>query len=105
MNKNYEGIGWVSDSGHSWLKVNFVDYPSALEFTTGFGFIDQARGFVYLEEDCEAVGFLKASNSGAIDWEAVAEFPEESFDDVAPCRSLPRSAAVFDVSKLYEVAE
>lgn len=104
MNKNYEGMRWVSDPSHSWLKVNFVDHPSALEFTTGFGFIDQARGFVYLEEDCEAVGFLKASNSGAIDWEAVAEFPEESFE-FAPCRSLPRSAAVFDVSSLYEVAE
>lgn len=73
------------DAGHGWLAVPLADFPDALSFGTGFGFLDTTAGIAYLEEDCETPAFLDAH-------------PEVVFADVARideglnarCRSLPR---------------
>lgn len=92
-------MAWIIDAGHAWLRVDLGEHPTARDYSTGFGYI-QEPAFIYLEEDCEAVAFIESL--GSPDWSAVANLPATEFE-IAPCRSLPRSAAVFDVSNLFEV--
>jgi len=49
-------VYWIGDDGHGWLAVNLETYPQALDYGTGFGYLDNR--YVYLEEDMEAVAFL-----------------------------------------------
>ena len=49
---------FVSDPGHGWLQVPLADYPDALNYGTGYGYVDAEHA--YLEEDCEAPAFLRA---------------------------------------------
>lgn len=52
------GIRFVEDPGHAWLRVDLREYPDALESATGYGYW-AGKTAVYLEEDVEAVDFLK----------------------------------------------
>lgn len=49
-------VYWIGDDGHGWLAVSLEAYPVAIEYGTGFGYMD--NDYVYLEEDLEAVAFL-----------------------------------------------
>ncbi len=80
--ESLKALRWVSDSSHGWLEVPLSVFPSAIDFGTGFGYINEINGLIYLEEDCEAVEFLKSI--GAL-WEV---FPEFKGDFV---RALPRN--------------
>lgn len=51
---------WYSDPSHAWLAVSLKEYPDAIKYSTGFGYISPKGGVVYLEEDCEAPCFLRA---------------------------------------------
>jgi hypothetical protein len=51
---------WYSDPSHAWLAVSLKQYPEAIKYSTGFGYISPSGGTVYLEEDCEAPCFLSA---------------------------------------------
>ena len=42
---------FIEDSGHAWLEVSLSEYPNAVDFGTGFGFL--GNGFIYLEEDMD----------------------------------------------------
>ena len=51
---------WYADPSHAWLAVSLKEYPDAIQFSTGFGYISPSGKTVYLEEDCEASSFLRA---------------------------------------------
>lgn len=51
---------WYADPSHAWLKVSLSQYPQAILFSTGFGYISPDKKYVYLEEDCEAPAFLRS---------------------------------------------
>ena len=53
-------LTFISDAGHGWLAVPMGSYPDALDYGTGWGYVDRAAGVAYLEEDCEAPAFMRA---------------------------------------------
>lgn len=79
------GFVWHSDGGHAWLVVNYVDYPEALSCATGFGYLDESRALIYLEEDCEAPRFF------ALRAHSPDNLRVKYYDTDAPCRNLPRN--------------
>jgi hypothetical protein len=46
----------ISDAGHAWLEVDLRQFPNAVEFGTGHGYIN--GNTIYLEEDVEAENFI-----------------------------------------------
>jgi hypothetical protein len=46
----------ISDAGHAWLEVDLRQFPNAIEFGTGHGYLDGDT--IYLEEDVEMPQFL-----------------------------------------------
>lgn len=46
----------ISDAGHSWLEVSLDEFPNAVQFGTGHGYIN--GNTIYLEEDVEMPQFL-----------------------------------------------
>jgi len=46
----------ISDAGHSWLEVDLRQFPNAIQFGTGYGYIN--GNTIYLEEDVEMPQFL-----------------------------------------------
>lgn len=53
-------LTFISDPGHGWLAVPLAEYPDALDYGTGYGYLDANTGTAYLEEDCEAPAFMRA---------------------------------------------
>jgi hypothetical protein len=90
---------WIIDPDHAWLEVNMDAYPDAVDYGTGFGFVDYQARLIYLEEDCEALGFLRAHPE--ID---PSNLPEQGYEGYAPCRILRNNPSKFDVSSLYKTA-
>lgn len=77
-------LTFISDPGHGWLAVPLAEYPDALDYGTGYGFVDRHNGFAYLEEDCEAPAFMRAHGMGR-DHVRVMDLPRDW-----PGRHLPR---------------
>lgn len=75
---------WYSDSGHSWLAVDFIEFDYALEFASNYSYIDHKEGVVYLEEDEDAPNFI---HSYSINTQAL---PEHTVDGYSDIRNLPR---------------
>lgn len=90
---------FITDDGHGWLAVDLNEYPSARNFGTGYGYINDRTNIIYLEEDCEAYAFLKSLWDG--DTSKARDLPHEVIDGYALLRKLPNNEAVFDTSKLY----
>lgn len=88
---NTPTLEWISDPGHAWLAVSLEAYPDALNYSTGYGYMDNAR--VYLEEDWEAVAFLTAHPE--LDGRSILE---RVYDFDAPCRRLNRAPAMLEVT-------
>lgn len=83
-------VRWVSDPNHGWLAVSLEDYPDAIEYGTGFGYMNEEANTIFLEEDCEAVAFLTAHPE-------LVDISEEPSNRYHPCRLLPRNEARLDV--------
>lgn len=86
------GAEWHIDAGHAWLAVNLRKYPSALEYGTGWGFIDTDNEVIYLEEDTEAQKFAVA-NAAVYIHSVSGRLTSNNHGKNAPCRSLPRNEA------------
>lgn len=86
---------WVYDAGHGWLEVSLLEYPEAEQHGTGFGYVDLDNGTIYLEEDCEAPSFLRATFGDS--WVDTARGITECHYDDAPCRELPRNLSMMSV--------
>lgn len=76
---------FIADAGHGWLEVSLEEYPDAADYGTGFGYLDAAKGLIYLEEDCEATAFLRAH----IDVKEWIELVQVEGDSAV--RKLPRN--------------
>lgn len=91
-------IYWISDPGHGWLAVSLEAYPEALDYGTGFGYLNNTH--VFLEEDLEAVAFLTdhpevtGSNKRGM-------IPEKGYDFDAPVRRLGRNLDMLDTESFY----
>ena len=85
---------WISDDGHGWLVVELSDFPDAIEFGAGYGYMDNSR--IYLEEDIEAVAFLDAHPEIR-----GCDLAEQIHDGDAPCRRLYRNLDMLDVEAFY----
>jgi hypothetical protein len=90
---------FIMDDGHGWLEVSLVEHPKAWNYGTGYGYIDDDTSTIYLEEDCEALGFIKWLYDG--DVSKARELPHEIVSGESAIRRLPHNEAVFDTSKLY----
>ena len=90
-----QNIRFVTDSGHGWLEVSLTEYPDAVDFGTGFGYLDESYGVIYLEEDCEAGAFLKAHP------EARERIYEDNYNGESAVRRLPHNEARLDVAAFY----
>ena len=84
-------LGWYADPGHAWLVVSLDEehgLPIATQFASSFSFIDATgdnfAGIVYLEEDEDAVAFIKAYGIDA------RTLPIWSVDEESEIRNLPR---------------
>jgi hypothetical protein len=85
---------WVIDAGHAWLVVELADYPHALNFGTGYGYMDDSR--IYLEEDVEAVAFLEMHP------EILSRHLDSChYDGDAPCRRLKANEAILDAERFW----
>lgn len=82
----FSSVYWVVDPGHGWLRVPIVS-AEGLTFSE-YSYIDRGAGVLYLEEDCDAGIWLRAHNV------AGSGFPAYQLAISAPCRDLPRVAAV-----------
>lgn len=58
---------FFNDPGHGWLQVRGSDLQDlglkCRDFSAEGNYVQRARGFIYLEEDCDAPQFIRA-------WEA-----------------------------------
>lgn len=81
-----EGVRWVVDGGHGWLRVPIVS-AEGLRFSE-YSYIDRVGGWLFLEEDCDAGVWLRAHDLVG------SSFP---VDLIGSCdcwvRYLPRLAA------------
>jgi hypothetical protein len=75
-------LAWISDPGHAWLAVSLhpvYGLPEATRFGSQYSYFDpegdEGEGILYLEEDFDAMEFVKAYG---IDLSLV---PETSFND------------------------
>lgn len=76
-----EGVHWVVDWGHGWLRVPVVSCEG-LTFSE-FSYVDRAAGVLYLEEDCDAGVWLRAHG-------VRGNFPMKDHGQSSPVRELPR---------------
>lgn len=86
---------YLTDAGHGWLEVSLRKYPDAVEYGTGFGYLDAQGQTIYLEEDCEMGAFLRAHP------EVRERIYHENYDGDSAVRRLPRNEAKLDVSKAF----
>lgn len=77
---------WIVDNGHAWLEVSMAEVMTAGigEQISGYSYIDPRQQLLYLEEDCDALLYMTATNTKARD------FHEHIIDGLAWCRNLPR---------------
>jgi len=81
-----EGMTWILDPGHGWLRVVKSVYPDAVNHGTGYGYEDELA--VYLEEDCEAGSFLRSLGFTPDNRPDIAK----KYSDLdAPCRGYARN--------------
>jgi hypothetical protein len=88
-------VYWIGDDGHGWLAVSLEAYPVAIDYGSGYGYMD--NDYVYLEEDLEAVAFLMdhpqlmgANKRGML--------AEKQYLGDAPIRRLARNYDILDTA-------
>lgn len=86
---------WISDGGHGWLAVLLEAYPTAIDYGSGYGYMDNT--YVYLEEDLEAVAFLR-DHPQVADANGRGELVEKYYEGDAPIRRLERNYDILDTA-------
>lgn len=80
---------YISDLGHGWLEVPETDFPANYRPSE---FSYHSEGMAYLEEDSDAIRFLRAAGllvNGMVDHESVT-IQYVNLNHYAPCRGYPR---------------
>jgi len=49
-------FNFISDDSHGWMEVSLIEFPEAINYASGFGYIN--GNTIYLEEDDEAENFI-----------------------------------------------
>lgn len=86
---------YITDAGHGWLEVDLAKYPDATKYGTGYGYMDERMGFIYLEEDCEMGSFL------ADHPEVRGDIRHLNIEGDATIRRLPRNERVMKVGVAF----
>ena len=55
-----ENLKWIIDDGHGWLRINKYDYIRSNFKASRYSYFDDL--YVYLEEDCDAPGYINEHN-------------------------------------------
>lgn len=72
---------FLSDPGHGWLVVPLADLKASGFQPSRYSF--RKDGLAYLEEDCDATGYLATLK-------AKPDIREVPLESDAPCRDFPR---------------
>jgi hypothetical protein len=83
---------FIIDDSHAWLEVSLSEYPNAIEFGTGFGYLDSSNELIYLEEDSEAYKFCEWLFNGHVD--KAREIEELVVHGRSEIRNLPNNKAI-----------
>lgn len=78
---------WRADPGHAWLMVPLADVRAARFVPSPCSYVNRALGLAYLEEDCDAPGFLRAA--GFLGMPELKTVREVHTNDEEPLRRLP----------------
>ena len=71
---------FISDPGHGWLEVPLSDYESSGYKASSFSYVNSTH--IYLEEDCDAAGYLRAAGLLGADGRINPELCAERFVDL-----------------------
>lgn len=82
---------FFQDAGHGWLEVPRAEVVASGAKISGYSYYDPATDMAYLEEDCDALAFLKAIG---LDWQYV---PTERVYS-----SMPRQLAAYDAADFMD---
>lgn len=80
-------FNFITDDGHGWLEVSLIEYPEALAFADGSGYIN--GNTIYLEEDGEAPVFLQHLKNEGIEY----SITEKNYDGQWYGRSYARNVS------------
>ena len=75
------------DPGHSWIEVPRVEVVASGAHISAYSYYDPTTDMAYLEEDCDAVAFLKATGQ---DWRSLPVVDVDS--------SMPRQLDAYDAA-------
>jgi hypothetical protein len=78
---------WRADPGHAWLMVPLADVRAVRFAPSACSYVNRALGLAYLEEDCDAPGFLRAA--GFVGLPELRTVREVHTNDEEPLRRLP----------------
>jgi hypothetical protein len=87
-------IYWIGDGGHGWLAVSLEAYPAAIEYGTGFGYMND--NYIFLEEDMEATAFLM-DHPQVMGANGRGMLAEKIYEGDAPVRRLRRNLEMLDM--------
>lgn len=93
--KATHSVYWIGDDGHGWLAVSLDLYPEAIDYGSGYGYMDS--DYVYLEEDLEAVAFMR-DHPQLKDANGRGMLAEKQYLGNAPIRRLARNYDILDTA-------
>ena len=71
---------WITDPAHGWLTVSLAELQDLgiADDITPFSYINTSKGVAYLEEDCDALRFIRAKGVDIRDREALSQWCDEN---------------------------
>jgi hypothetical protein len=82
---------FFTDSGHGWLEVSRREVVASGADISAYSYYDPVTDMAYLEEDCDALAFLKASGR---DWSSLPVLEVNSF--------MPRRLSAYDAADFID---
>ena len=71
---------WITDPAHGWLTVSLAELQDLgiADDISPFSYINTSKGVAYLEEDCDALRFIRAKGVDIRDREALSRWCDEN---------------------------
>ena len=90
-------VMWIADGGHEWLRVPRPLYESSGYKASRYSYDGEGNGYVYLEGDCDAAGFVAALDVSPEEVRSLQSVYLSAYDRHNP-RKLPYMSGVGFVS-------
>lgn len=82
---------FFTDPGHGWLEVSRREVVASGAVISAYSYYDPVTDMAYLEEDCDALAFLKATGR---DWSSLPVLEVNS--------SMPRRLSAYDAAAFID---